>query len=177
MAQDRLFQLDYLRRKGLGRLAEILGPDGLENDLLARTVGLNRIARLQWDEMPEESRRLTEAFARGINAQIESLTDATWPVEFDLLDYRPEPFDGVDLLAIETEFRWYLPGRFPIIVIPELARRRLGDGELLDARVRAAPLSRILAGDSRRYLEQQGQLGMSFRVQTSLARNRGSITA
>src|SRR4051794_3586297 len=26
MAQDRLFQLDYLRRKGLGRLAEILGP-------------------------------------------------------------------------------------------------------------------------------------------------------
>src|SRR5262245_52481856 len=28
MAQDRLFQLDYLRRKGLGRLAEILGPDG-----------------------------------------------------------------------------------------------------------------------------------------------------
>lgn len=132
MAQDRLFQLDYLRRKGLGRLAEILGPDGLENDLLARTVGLNRIARLQWDEMPEESRRLTESFARGINAQIESMTDATWPVEFDLLDYRPEPFDGVDLLAIETEFRWYLTGRFPVIVIPELARRRLGDGELLE---------------------------------------------
>ena len=39
MAQDRLFQLDYLRRKGQGRLAEILGPDGVESDLLVRTVG------------------------------------------------------------------------------------------------------------------------------------------
>ena len=36
MAQDRLFQLDYLRRKGLGRLAEILGPDAFETDLVAR---------------------------------------------------------------------------------------------------------------------------------------------
>ena len=39
MAQDRLFQLDYLRRKGLGRLAEVLGPEGLPLDLVARTVG------------------------------------------------------------------------------------------------------------------------------------------
>ncbi len=54
------------------------------------------------------------------------------PIEFDLLDYRPESFSGVDLLAIETEFRWYLTGRFPVIVLPELARRRLGDGPLLE---------------------------------------------
>jgi acyl-homoserine lactone acylase PvdQ len=59
MAQDRLFQLDFLRRKGAGRLSEILGPDGseldylwrfaglrngFEWDLLARTVGIRRIA-------------------------------------------------------------------------------------------------------------------------------------
>ena len=132
MAQDRLFQLDYLRRKGLGRLAEILGPDGLEMDRVARTVGLNRIAEVQLAEMPEETRVLTEAFARGINAVIGGIGESEWPVEFDLLDYRPEPFTGRDLVAIETEFRWYLTGRFPIIVMPELARRRLGDGALLD---------------------------------------------
>ena len=45
MAQDRLWQLDYLRRKAVGRLAEVLGPDGLETDIIARTVGINRIAR------------------------------------------------------------------------------------------------------------------------------------
>src|SRR5262245_53277223 len=65
MAQDRLFQLDYLRRKGLGRLAEVLGPDGLELDLVARTVGLNRIAEAEWSRLPEETRQVLQAFARG----------------------------------------------------------------------------------------------------------------
>ena len=50
-------------------------------------------------------RRLPTAFAAGINAHIDGVADDAWPVEFDLLDYRPEPFSGVDLLAIETEFR------------------------------------------------------------------------
>src|ERR1700733_1200302 len=36
VAQDRLFQLDWLRRKGAGRLSEILGPEGLPQDVLAR---------------------------------------------------------------------------------------------------------------------------------------------
>src|SRR2546429_650672 len=38
LAQDRLFQLDYLRRRGSGRLAEVLGADGADLDLLARVV-------------------------------------------------------------------------------------------------------------------------------------------
>ncbi len=45
-------------------------------------------------------------------------------------DYRPEPWSPVDSLAVECEFRWYLTGRFPVIVMPELARRVLGDGPL-----------------------------------------------
>src|SRR5579872_1934764 len=57
MAQDRLFQLDWLRRKGAGRLAEIVGSDGLSNDVLVRTVGLNRIARKHCEEFPEETRQ------------------------------------------------------------------------------------------------------------------------
>src|SRR5438876_307187 len=43
-AQDRLFQLDYTRRKARGRLAEILGPEAVASDLLYRTIGLGRIA-------------------------------------------------------------------------------------------------------------------------------------
>src|SRR5262249_7153328 len=48
-AQDRLFQLDYLRRRALGRLAEVLGSEGLELDLVARTVGLHLIAEREWE--------------------------------------------------------------------------------------------------------------------------------
>jgi penicillin amidase len=129
MAQDRLFQLDYLRRKGLGRLAEVLGPGGLPTDLVARTVGLNRIARDELGRLPGETRAILEAYSAGINAWIEQCGDGL-PIEFALLDYRPEPWSPVDSLAIEVEFRWYLTGRFPVIVAPELARRVLGDGSL-----------------------------------------------
>src|SRR5947207_2286447 len=129
MAQDRLFQLDYLRRKGLGRLSEILGPDGLQLDLIARTVGLNRIAAAELTRLPSESRDVLEAFSAGVNAWIEQCGEKL-PIEFDLLDYRPEPWTPVDSLAIESEFRWYLTGRFPVIVMPEIAKRVLGDGPL-----------------------------------------------
>jgi penicillin amidase len=147
MAQDRLFQLDYLRRRGSGRLAEILGPDGkelellsrvagiqsvLELDLLARTVGLRRIAEAEWDRLAEETRSLLTAFSRGVNLLMEQTQDRP-PIEFDLLDYRPEPWSPVDCLTIEVEFRWYLTGRFPVIVVPELVKRELGDGPLYRA--------------------------------------------
>ena len=129
MAQDRLFQLDYLRRKGLGRMAKILGPEGLPHDLVARTVGLNRIASEELKRLPQETLALLEAFSAGVNAWIAECSDRL-PIEFDLLDYRPESWSPVDCLAIENEFRWYLTGRFHIIVMPELAKRVLGDGPL-----------------------------------------------
>ncbi len=129
MAQDRLFQLDWLRRRGTGRLSEILGPEGLEFDLVARTVGLNRIAEAEWGRLPAETRRIVNAFTAGVNSLIDATGD-NLPIEFDLLDYRPQPWSPIDCLAIENEFRWYLTGRFPIIAIPELAKRTLGDGPL-----------------------------------------------
>jgi penicillin G amidase len=154
MAQDRLFQLDYLRRRALGRLSEVLGPEGFELDLTARTVGLHRIADEEWRRLPDETRRLVERFADGVNALIDDTRDNP-PIEFDLLDYRPEPWRPVDSLAIAGEFRWYLTGRFPVIVIPELARRALGDGPLYKAFLTAeADEEAIMPGGS--YPEKPG---------------------
>jgi penicillin amidase len=128
-AQDRLFQLDLLRRRAVGRLAEVLGPTAVESDLTARTVGLPQIAAREWELLPEETRELLRAWSAGVNGWIDEATGKL-PIEFDLLDYSPEPWSPVDCLAIAGEFRWYLTGRFPVIVIPELARRVLGDGPL-----------------------------------------------
>jgi penicillin amidase len=147
LAQDRLFQLDYLRRRGSGRLAEILGAEGteldllarvvgirsiFELDLLARTVGIRRIAEAEYSTLSEEAKTLLTAFTEGINALREE-SRQRWPIEFDLLEYEPEPWSPIDCLTIEGEFRWYLTGRFPVLVIPELARRALGDGPLYRA--------------------------------------------
>jgi len=130
LAQDRLFQLDYLRRKATGHLAEILGPSGLESDRVVRTVGLSDIARREWETLTSETKQLLDAFTNGINSAIEQTQHL--PIEFDLLDYRPAPWTSLDSLAIECEFRWYLTGRFPIIVAPELAKRVLGCDSRLD---------------------------------------------
>src|SRR5438128_1175424 len=88
-----------------------------------RRAGVERPVRIERDSF-------------GINKVIED-SHVNLPIEFDLLDYQPEPWSPVDCLTIEGEFRWYLTGRFPVIVIPELARRALGDGPLFRAFLQA----------------------------------------
>lgn len=136
MAEDRLFQLDYLRRRGAGRLAEILGPEAIELDLTALTVGLPHIAEREWQATRGDVRDMLHRFADGVNARIAAYGERL-PIEFDLLGYRPDRWSAVDSLSIACEFRWYLTGRFPVIVIPEMAKRRLGDGPLYRAFLQA----------------------------------------
>lgn len=132
MAQDRLFQMDYLRKKGQGRLAEILGRSALESDLTSRTVRLPQIAEVEWDSYPQETKRLVSAFTAGVNAWINQ-SRAAPPIECSLLDYEIEPWRETDCCVIAGEFRWYLTGRFPVICIPELVKRELGDTPLYRA--------------------------------------------
>ncbi len=132
MAQDRLFQLDYLRRRAWGRLSEVFGLETFELDLTARTVGLGAIARREWAAARGETQELLTAFSAGVNAVIAASVEHP-PIEFDLLDYRPEPWSPEDCLAIEGEFRWYLTGRMPVFAVPNMVRRKLGDGPLYRA--------------------------------------------
>ncbi len=132
MAQDRLWQMDYLRRKAMGRLSEVLGSSGVELDTVARTVGINRLAQAELRRLSSETHGRLEAFSNGVNAYISELDDLL-PIEFDLLGYSPESWSPVDSVAVWGEFRWYLTGRLPVIVIPELAKRSLGDSDLYGA--------------------------------------------
>lgn len=131
-AQDRLFQLDYLRRKARGTLAEVLGPEAIDSDVLYRTMGLTQVADAELATLPANVRELLDAYSAGINELIEDSRDIL-PIEFDLLGYQPAPWQPTDSLVIVGEFRWYLTVRFPVIAIPELAKRTLGDGPLYRA--------------------------------------------
>ncbi len=132
VAQDRLFQLDWYRRRALGQVSEILGEGGLVDDTVARVVGLNRIAARQAKALPDQARRLIEAYAQGINAHIEAAS-ASLPIEFALLDYKPRPWTVEDSVAVALEFSYYLTVRFPVIVLPEMAKRHLKEAALIDA--------------------------------------------
>src|SRR5206468_5839181 len=67
-AQDRLWQMDLLRRRALGELAEAFGEGALRADQEVRSLGLGAAARSSLPRMPEDLRALVEAYAEGVNA-------------------------------------------------------------------------------------------------------------
>src|ERR1051326_7499488 len=69
-AQDRLFQMDLMRRLGSGRLSEIIGPATLATDQFMRKLGLERVARANYEHLPADVQRLMQAYAAGVNDYI-----------------------------------------------------------------------------------------------------------
>jgi uncharacterized pyridoxal phosphate-dependent enzyme len=121
MAEDRLWQMDRLRRRAHGRQAEILGPDYVGSDLLHRTVGITEIADAEVERTDGTTRQILESFVAGINRYIDEC-GASLPVEFGVLGYEPEPFTVRDSIAILRGEWWSLNGRLNTIAIGEAAR-------------------------------------------------------
>src|SRR4051794_38995386 len=69
MAQDRLWQMDRLRRRALGQQAEVLGAAYLASDIAHRTVGIPAIAAREADAIDPQTRGLVDALVAGINRQ------------------------------------------------------------------------------------------------------------
>ena len=76
-AQDRLWQMDTLRRHAAGELAEILGPGLVLHDEMQRYLQLRAAADRGAASLPPDQRRELEAYARGVNAFIDSHRDTT----------------------------------------------------------------------------------------------------
>ena len=98
-AQDRLWQMDGLRRLAGGDLAEILGPVFLESDRVARRLRLRRVAEADYLNLPPPDRAVLAAYARGVNAFLTTHRDRL-PVEFTLLGYQPQPWSAVDSILV-----------------------------------------------------------------------------
>ena len=107
-ARDRLWQMEYQRRIGAGRLAEILGPGVVDTDRFLRTVGFRRAAESAWKSLSAPARQKIEAYVRGVNAFLAS--SSARPVEFRILRFAPAPFDPVDALVWAKLMAWDLGG-------------------------------------------------------------------
>jgi penicillin amidase len=102
-AQDRLWQMELMRRAAQGRLSEIFGERTINTDIFMRTLDLYGHAERALAALSNSDRAALAAYARGVNAWIErptSLVDPKWPPEFLLLRYRPEAWRPADSLAI-----------------------------------------------------------------------------
>ena len=98
-AQDRLWQMDGMRRYAAGELSEILGADFIAHDREQRILGMRVAAQKTLEVATPESRAHFEAYARGVTAYIESHRDHL-PLEFRLLHYQPKPWTSEDSALI-----------------------------------------------------------------------------
>jgi len=101
-AQDRLFQMDGMRRFAAGELAEIIGESQVEHDRQQRILGLRLAARQTRANASSQNRNHLEAYARGVNAFIESHRNRL-PLEFRTLHYSPKPWMAEDSALIAAQ--------------------------------------------------------------------------
>ncbi len=104
-AKDRLWQMDFQTRFAAGRLSEVIGPKAIELDRFQRRMGMgfgaeNMVKTMMADP---EIAGIMNAYAEGVNAYIKSLKPGDYPIEFKILDYKPEnwtPLNSALLLKL-----------------------------------------------------------------------------
>jgi len=105
MAQDRLWQMDLLRRVTQGRLSEILGKDQLNTDLLMRALRIQEKSEKISLNLNPEILATLEAFSEGVNQYME---DYPLPPEFKILGYKPESWEPVHSINLIGYMSWDL---------------------------------------------------------------------
>lgn len=88
-AQDRLWQMEYDRRRAAGRWAEVVGSQGVKADILARRLQLAESAQRDVEAMDDTTRRTFENYADGINSSVRAAVDL--PPEYAVtgIDFEP----------------------------------------------------------------------------------------
>ncbi len=103
-AQDRFFQMEFWRRIGQGRIAELFGAGALGQDKFIRTLGWHRVAEAEAKQLTPELTTILESYAAGVNAYTAAHTPALG-FEFRVLalngaaDWKPEPWTPVNTLT------------------------------------------------------------------------------
>ncbi|NCO64744.1 MAG: penicillin acylase family protein, partial [Flavobacteriia bacterium] len=93
-AKHRLWQMEFQTYAAAGRLSEIIGEKALNYDRTQRRKGMGFGAENALEKMKEDPGilKFLEAYSEGVNTYIHSLDVKNYPVEYKLLDYKPEPW-------------------------------------------------------------------------------------
>ena len=130
-AQDRFWQMEFWRRIGSGRLAEILGESALDTDRFLRTMGWHRTAAQELEQLDAETRAVLEAYAEGVNGYI-STHRGRLGLEFTVLGltgvkFDPEPWTPLNTLTWAKMMAWDLGGNRRDELLRAHIAARLGD--------------------------------------------------
>jgi penicillin G amidase len=131
-AQDRLWQMEFQRRIGHGRLSEIFGEATIPQDRFLRTVGFGRAARSAWDRLPDDARQQINAYCAGVNAFISTHHGRLLPPEFTLLRFEPEAFTGPDVLVWVKMMAWDLSANYTLELMRHDIAAKVGPSRMAD---------------------------------------------
>lgn len=109
MAQDRMWQMDLLRRVTQGRLAEIFGEDLINTDLFLRALRIPEKSEMMMADISPEQKVALEAYTDGVNQYLEQYADKL-PPEFSILGYTPEAWEPSHSLNVTGYMAWDLAG-------------------------------------------------------------------
>ncbi len=125
MAQDRMWQMDLIRRVCLGRLSEIFGKDAVDADKLFRTLQIPKKSKLVLDRMSGNLLDQLNAYSEGVNYYIKEHS-GNLPLEFNILGYSPEAWEPVHTLNLVGYMAWDLVGGWGTEIIISILEKRLG---------------------------------------------------
>lgn len=155
-AQDRLWQMDVMRRYAAGEMAEILGPSLVEHDREQRILGLREIARKSAAALSARDRSYFEAYARGVTDFLSTHQDRL-PIEFRLMGYKPKPWTVEDCLLLGSRLVQDLNhGTYKSALIREKVLAKLGPELTADLFVNTSWRDRPPSAQSRQIQEDTG---------------------
>lgn len=114
-AQDRFWQMDFQRHTSAGRLSELLGSNTLDIDTFLRTMGWERVAREELENVDAESRAMLESYADGVNAYLADHSGTEISLEYLFLNilnsnYTPAPWEALNTVTWAKAMAWDLRG-------------------------------------------------------------------
>jgi penicillin amidase len=106
-ARERLWQMELMRRLAKGQLSEIFGSETVSLDKLSLILGLDSLTQRHYREVSEQSQKWLEKYAQGINAYLNQIGNDL-PIEFILMDFKPETWSPQDCLLQNRLMSWFL---------------------------------------------------------------------
>ena len=127
-AQERLWQMDLMRRAGNGRLSEILGSATLDTDKFFRTLGINQVAKREAKkqfrtDIPQTFQPAANAYLDGLNAFVAT---GKGTVEHKILGVEVEPFTMADCFSVGGVMAMGFATGFSTEPVVEQIRAKLG---------------------------------------------------
>jgi penicillin amidase len=129
-AQDRLWQMEALLRRGTGRYAEWLGTRAVAGDVIARQLNGEAASRRDYALLGDEAQAMLKAYARGVNAFIAL---RRWPVEYKILGCEPASWEPWHSIAVMRQigflmgsvwWKLWRAAALPIVGADNIAKQR-----------------------------------------------------